>query len=330
MLLAATMFFGCGPNDQTILKKYETHIPVEPAVNKAGISAVITDSVNEIVINISYSHPALNFNEGNVNILSERLFVANVENPSGLLDVKFVTDKHESASNDSTKTSYFSTVTVAKETAAKYALVCFKGIDKSEFERAETPPCFFIVSLDKANPHVLTDIPLLAGDLVVADYTKSKFIRFVEPQIYSGTVSFEKSKNVELQLTLSADATQVTELKLIADELYLSIQDYVELNDKSTIEFRSFGSISSSFNGNGITNSVFKGRIEATSSFEILDDKIVSNDVTTCDLSVTDACIYGTVKITMFGCATKQIYAVLRNITTPQEVPENILEPLKK
>jgi hypothetical protein len=48
------------------------------------------------------------------------------------------------------------------------------------------------------------------------------------------------------------------------------------------------------------------------------------------DLSITDACIYGTMKVAMRGCGTKQVYVVLRNITTPQEVPESILKTLDK
>ncbi|MDR1526369.1 MAG: hypothetical protein LBS46_01710 [Dysgonamonadaceae bacterium] len=306
LLLIATLFFGCGPNDQTILKKYETYLAVDASANKAGIGLELAvDSVSGASFRISYSTPALNLHKANADLLSGRLFMVNAENPSKPLDVETVTATHEIADNDSIKTSYYSAITLAKETTAKYALVCFKGIDKGEFERAETPPCFFIVSLDKKNPHVLTDIPLAADDFVAADYPKGKFIRFTEPQIYSGTIAFEKSKNVELKLTLSADATQVTELDLLADELHLD-------SKKSYI-----------------VSVTFKGGFSITKPIDILNDKIVIPDFF-CDLTVTDACIYGTVQILLDDCATKKKYAVFRNITTPQEVPENILESVNK
>ncbi|MDR0714838.1 MAG: hypothetical protein LBF89_11370 [Bacteroidales bacterium] len=330
LLLAAAMFSGCGPSDQDILKKYETYSPVEPAANKAGICLELTDSVGKVTFHISYSDSVLRSNEENVNLLSERLFMVNAENPSELLDVKPVTSKPEEAGNDST--GYFSTIALTKETAVKYALVCFKGIDKSEFERVETPPCFFIVSLDREKPHVLTGTPLSAGELVAADYPKGEFIRFNEPQVYSGVIPFENSKNVALKLTLSADATQVTELELTAEELYLYPKNYtVSKNDKTKIEFRYIGQLFTSLKGSGIEYEAIKnGRITTATPLETLDDKIVLNDVITCELSVMDACIYGTVKVSIDGCATKPIYAVFRNITTPQEVPENISEPVEK
>ncbi|MDR2285902.1 MAG: hypothetical protein LBE04_00265 [Prevotellaceae bacterium] len=350
LLFAAAIFFGCGLSDQSILKKYETHSPVELAANKGGIGLELTtDSTGELRFRVPCSHPALNLNRENVDLLSERLFVVNAENPTEQLDAVSIITTQEDAGKDSTKTGYFSTIVFTEKTPAKYVLVCFKGIDKNEFERAETPPCFFIVSLDKAKPHVLTEAPLLAGNLVTADSTKGKFIRFTEPQIYSGIIPFEKSKNVELKFTLSADAAQVTEMNLTTEELYLFPENYVENNDsKSKLEFnvtKDF-SVNSSFalrkingvnviavdaNGNYIIdNTIVKGGLEATTPVETLDNKIVLDDVITCDLSITDACIYGTVKIAIHSCATKQEYAVFRNITTPQEVPGNILEPLDK
>jgi hypothetical protein len=328
LLIAAAMCFGCGPNDRTILKKYETYRSVDPADYKAGIKLELTDSIGAAKFRVSYSNPALAFNKGNVNLLTERLFVVNAENPSECLEVEVVTVEHENTGIDPAKTSYSSLITLAKETAAKYALVCFQGIDKDEFDRAETLPCFFIVSLDKAKPHVLTDIPLSAGELVSADYPKGKFVHFIDPQIYSGTIAFERSKNVELRITLSADATQVTELKLIAEELYLSPPNYVaNQNDLSNL-FRYSGQVVSMFKESGITYETLKGgRIEAAEPIAVHDGKIVLDNVIAYDLSITDACIYGTVKVSLNKCATKKEYVVLGNITTPQEIPQNILEP---
>jgi hypothetical protein len=351
LLIAAAMFFGCGPSDRDILEKYATHSPVDSVANKGGISLELaTDSAGTLTFRIPYSHPALKLNSENVDLLSERLYVANAENPAERLDSGSITTAQEYAVGDSTRTGYLSTITFAGETKAKYALVCFRGIDKSEFERAETPPCFFIVSLDKANPHILTETPLSAGELVTADSTKGKFVRFTEPQVYSGSVTFGKSQNAELKFTLTADATQVTEIKLTTKELYLYPKNHVakEGESESKLEFRSGEktSVVTSFalkKVNGISvlatdangrmmldKTILKGYIKTVTPVETLDNKIVLNDIITCDLSITDACIYGTVKIIVEGCATKQQYAVFRNITTPQEVPENILEANEK
>jgi hypothetical protein len=316
LLLMASLFVGCGPNDQTILKKYETCPVVDASANKAGINLeLVADSVGQVSFHLMYSAPALNFYKENASLLSERLLVVNAENPSEHLGIETATTTYRMADGDSIRTGYFSTIILTGETKVRYALVCFKGIGKDEFERAETPPCFFIVSLDKKNPHLLTDVPLEAGDLVTADYPKGKFIRFTEPQTYSGTVPFEKSKDVELTFVLSADATQATELYLTAKELYL-------YPNKSHIKSMTVGG--------GLT-------LTSRSPVDIPDGKIEGRaSFLVCDLTIADACIYGTVQVAFDDGATKnwkwhndRKYVVLRNTTTPQEVPADILEPEK-
>ncbi|MDR1667763.1 MAG: hypothetical protein LBS03_08770, partial [Bacteroidales bacterium] len=303
----------------------------EPAVNGAGIGLAFADSLKADVLSVAYSNARLNFDKGNVDLLTERLFAVNAENPAEPLQIELLTAGEEGKDSAAV---WFSTIAVAGETKAKYALVCFRGIDSSEFVAAATPPCFFIVSLDKKNPHVLTAAPLLGGELVApAGDTEGKFLRFAEPQVYSGTVDFEKSKNVELQLTVTADAAQVTELQLNADELYLSPKNFTKWNkDTPKLEFRTLEqtSILTSYHSAGLSQVVLKGGVKTATPFATPDAKTVRDDIVTCDLSITDACIYGTVKVILNGCATKQVYAVLRNTTTPQDVPENILEPLKK
>ncbi|MDR1673360.1 MAG: hypothetical protein LBS09_07895, partial [Bacteroidales bacterium] len=302
----------------------------EPAVNGAGIGLAFADSLKADVLSVAYSNARLNFDKGNVDLLTGRMFAVNAENPAEPLQIESLT-----VGDDGTDSAavWFSTIAVAGETKAKYALVCFRGIDSSEFVAAATPPCFFIVSLDKKTPHVLTSAPLLGGELVAPSDTEGKFLRFAEPQVYSGTVDFEKSKNVELQLTVTADAAQVTELQLNADELYLSPKNFTKLNnEKSKLEFRTLEQtiILTSYHSAGLSNVVLKGGIKTATPFATPDAKIVLDDIVSCDLSITDACIYGTVKVVISGCGTEQVYAVLRNTTTPQDVPENILEPLKK
>jgi hypothetical protein len=320
MLLATSLFFGCGPNDQSILKKYETHSPLEQADNRAEIRlrfAIDTIQIGDtrlIIDNkafqVLYSHPALTFNKKNVELLSSRLFLANAENPSEQLEVKFSTIEQSPSGNDSTKTAYlFQMNNEEKEIVdrkLKYLLVGFKGIDKSEFAGAATPPCFFIVSLDKKNPHLLTEVPLSAGDLFAADSVKGKFIRFAEPQVYSGTVAFKKSKDTKLTFTVSADAEKVTELDIEMKELSLSPKKEYNMGFKIS----------------GIT---INGGFTIPNFIDVLDDKIVSNNVIVCDLTLTDACIYGTVKIDLDEGVTDQVSAVFKNITTPQDIPDDIL-----
>jgi hypothetical protein len=305
LLFSAAMFSGCGPSDRSMLEKYETYSPVEPAANRAGISLeVIGDGTGGIVFNISYAHPALNMYRTNVDLLSGRLYMANAENPAERPDIESVTVERDGS--DSTKAGYLSRMSVTKDMPLKYALVCFKGIDKGEFAGAETPPCFFIVSLDRKTPHTLTEIPLSAGDLLAADHPEGKFIRFTEPQVYSGAVPFKDSKDVELTVTVSADAAQVLSWNLHTGESGKLVLYPVKAN--SHIKF-----------------STLTGGFGSVEPAPVLDNKLGIFDLT-----VTDACIYGTVKVEMDECATERVYAVLRNTTTPQDIPGDILNSEKE
>ncbi|MDR1115169.1 MAG: hypothetical protein LBL33_03285 [Tannerella sp.] len=307
LLFSTAMFFGCGPNDKSILKKYETHSPVELSANRSGISLEVTgDSTGGIVLNIPYSHPALNMHRSNVDLLSGRLYIVNAENTDERLDVESVTV--ERIGSDSTKSEYLSRMSITKEISVKYALVCFEGIDKGEFAGAETPPCFFIVSLDGKMPHVLTEIPLSAGATIVAEHPEGKFIRFTEPQIYSGEIPFKGSKDVGLTITVSADATQAVSWNLHTGESGKLVMYPVKA-------------------GSYITSTSITGSFESVEPVDILDNKIAFSYF---DLTVTDACIYGTVKVEMDDCATERVYAVLSNTTTPQDIPGDILNPEKR
>jgi hypothetical protein len=301
-LIIAAGFYGCGVSDEDILKKYESYAAVDTAANRAGIGLALTaDSI--LRMEVSYADARLHLHKGNVELLSGRLFAVNAENPAERLDVAAVTE--ETASDSTVAVTYRTTLSPASvESAVRYALVCFKGISASEFAGAATPPCFFIVSLDKENPHVLTDTPLSAGELFAADYEPGKFIRFIEPQVYSGTIGFAKSKNVTLSITVSADALQATDFKLTAGELYMMPKN----------------------RGSGMASIQFTGGVENTAPIEIRDGKLSMGLPLIADLTVTDACIYGTVKVEILDGVTSPVYAVLRNTTTPQEIPQEILK----
>jgi hypothetical protein len=313
LLFTITVLGGCGVNDADVLKKYAGHSPLT-SDNRAGICLELADS-SALVFTISYSNPPLAFYKQNVDRLTERLYAVDaLDIAAHCTDVKILTVERENRGADSTET-YLSTIAFAGETAAKYALVCFKGIGGDEFPAAETPPCFFIVSLDRKNPHVLTVDPLAANALVAADYEPGGFIRYTEPQVYSGIVPFEKSKDVELKLTLSPDLAQVLVLELNATELYLLSANYRKRsNTGPDIEFISSGIFEMTFNGSGIASETFKGEIKTTKPFETVDGKIKTENVIACDLTVTDDEIHGTVKITAQGCATKEKEALLRRV----------------
>ena len=71
----------------------------------------------------------------------------------------------------------------------------------------------------------------------------------------------------------------------------------------------------------------FEGGFETTDSIDIAYGKIILDERPfICDLTVTNACIYGQVKLEMNGCGTQSVYVVLRNATTPQDIPEEILK----
>jgi hypothetical protein len=269
-----------------------------------------------LVFNVSYSNPPLAFYRQNVDMLTERLYAADALDTLIRPKVEILTALRENSGEDSTET-YLSTITFAKETTVKYALVCFGGIGGDEFPAAETPPCFFIVSLDRTNPHVLTVDPLAAGALAVAGYGQGKFIRYIGPQVYSGAVPFEKSKDVELKLTLSPDLAQVAKLELNAGELYLSPENYRKTSDAGPdIEFITSDNttLTTQFRGFGVASLTLKGGLKSTKPFETVDGKIKLENIIACDWTVTDDEIRGTVKITVQGCATKNEDATLRRI----------------
>jgi hypothetical protein len=196
-----------------------------------------------------------------------------------------------------------------------------------------------------------------ASLLAACSENKSKLTPFAEPQEYVGNVSFEDSKNVEVRFTLSADVKQIAELKLTAEELFLTPENagdrqdekQVEKNGKVTFTFLEETTAESTFAikkdeatgynvmandslGNPVIGSItLKGGIKSDDTIEVKDGKIsLSSAPLLFDLTVTNACIYGKIKFEFQGCGTKHVDAVFKNITTPQEIPEDISEMANK
>ncbi|MDR3094191.1 MAG: hypothetical protein LBU62_06070 [Bacteroidales bacterium] len=315
LLMATAVFTGCGPSAEDILKKYESHATLDAAANKAGISlndSIIRDdfsqsSTNENTIStisikrdafvIEYSHPALHKNKDNVNLLNDRFVVLRADKPEETVPVNVHTKE--------TENGLITSIDLQRQSDKGFFLIGFKGIDASESSILATPPCFFIVSC-KDEKTVLTQQPQLADGLFAVDYPKTHLNSFSDPQTYSGTVNFEKSKDVTIDFTLSADSKQVTNLKFSAGELYM---------------------LPSSKNS-GIASSTFSGRFENPNPQEIHNGKISRSAAPLYfDLSVTDACLYGTVQFELEDTKTKPVYTIFKNVTTPQDIPAEILNP---
>lgn len=65
--------------------------------------------------------------------------------------------------------------------------------------------------------------------------------------------------------------------------------------------------------------------------YKIVDGKLAADSFFIFDLTVIDSCIYGTIGIdykTDNGLMRADpVYVVIPNITTPKDIPENILKP---
>lgn len=322
--IIASVFSACGPTADDILKKYGTYSDAGTNANKAGVS-IKMQPTGDILITCANS--LLNANENNMQIVSERWFVADAENPGVKLPVEkeiTVTDEHN-------------IILKVEHIKERFLIIGFEGIAPIESNEVETQPLFFLVENKEAESKILTTIPKLAGELFTANYKPA----FFAEQDYSGEIPFEKSKNVVLYLTLSADLQKVTKLKLTIGELNLTPANFDKQRKvsegKSIFNYLENSNLRTNFaiktiNGynvpsDDISNVQFiGGGFETTSPIDIIDGKITLNKrPIICDLTVTNACVYGTVKVEMYDCGTQSIYAVFKNTTTPQNIPENIL-----
>jgi len=163
---------------------------------------------------------------------------------------------------------------------------------------------------------------------------KGNLTSFDNPQEYVGEVVFENSKNVVLHFYLSADAKQITEIKLIADTLLLkpaiskstqtgeSIFKYssrATLQTNMAIETNADGYNVAKLDANGNTiveSALFIGGFESTSPTDLKDDKIsLTTFPLILDLTVTNTEISGNIKVELSNFTTKSVHAVFKNIT---------------
>lgn len=296
-ILLVSLFHGCSPSAEDVLKKYESYVRLTAEGNKPPVSFEIMDGIPLV---ISYSSTLINSSQEHVSELTGRWFVADALNPEVRLPakVKVMTIADMSAKNTTQSVSYGHSLAL-DSIKIPFLLIGFEGIAPTESKEAAIPPLFFLVENKKGAVSVLTPVPRIADNLFTATYTPM----FFTEQKYSGEIPFENAKNVTLEMTLSRDLKQVIHLNLSAERLKMNPSE------------------------KGVSSLVFQGGFETRDSINVIDGKITQGQKPLiCDLTVTNACIYGQIKFKMNMGSTKSVYAVLKNTTTPQDIPEGILK----
>lgn len=324
-ILLVSLFYGCSPSAEDMLKKYESYAELTVKGDRLPVSLEIMEDIPPV---ISYSSPLISGSEEHVNALAGRWFVADAMNPEVRLPVKvkLMTIADMATGNTAQTVSYGYNLTL-DSIEAPFLLVGFEGIAPTESKEASVPPLFFLVENRKEAVSVLTPVPRAAGDLFTTTYTPM----FFSEQTYSGEVPFENAKNVRLEMTLSPDLKQVTALKLQADNIPLTQKHFDKerkwANDRFRYLENTTWTAELNSSGNITSTQLSEGGIEATDTLKTAGGKIVMEENPfTCDLTVTNACIYGQVKLELSGCGTQSVYAVFKNITTPQDIPEEVLK----
>jgi hypothetical protein len=337
-VLAATILLsGCGTTAEDILKKYEAYGQIEAEANKAGISIELQETGDVLV---TYACPLLNASEENVQKLSTRWFVANAEKPEVKLPVEavvkaIVVDSVENSSENATET--YSLILQTGAVESRFLIIGFEGIAPTESTEADTPPLFFLIENNREEHILLTPSPKVMGELFTADYTPT----FFSEQEYVGEIPFDKSKNVVLSLTLSPDLKQITKLTLTAKSMTLTPRNFDKSNKNPkeedlfkylknstrTISFNFQSGVGSTLSASNITHLQLSGGLESTRPIDIAEGKIISDQrPIIADATIINACIYGTLHVELESCGTSSAYAVLKNTTTPQEIPDGILK----
>ena len=131
-----------------------------------------------------------------------------------------------------------------------------------------------------------------------------------QSQEYMGEIPFKNSEEVSIQFDVSEEVQEVKKIRFNMKKLWLEPE-----NKKS-------GVANVTLTDAGLTDE---------SVYKIADGKLTADSFFVFDLTVIDSCIYGTIGInykTDNGVMTAEpVYVVIPNITTPKDIPENILEP---
>jgi hypothetical protein len=152
-----------------------------------------------------------------------------------------------------------------------------------------------------------------------------------EPQQYSGVIEFDSSKNVVLDITLSANAKQITEIKLTAEKLHLSPENVREKQNgakggSSNAEFIFLeGSSMQTTFANAVvygsgqptpSHLEFTGSFASQNAIDVNNGKLLLTEgPMICNLTITSSHIYGEINVEISGGGTKTANVELKNIT---------------
>ena len=149
-----------------------------------------------------------------------------------------------------------------------------------------------------------TDTPTIAAE------DNEDSLVFSEQQEYEGEIQFDRSANVMIHFYLAADGSKITQIDFSMDDLYLAPKD-----------------ANSAISHINITDAA----LTHTGVIDVLDGNITSSSFFIFDLTVTRACIFGMISIEYDQEGTlmvnEPVYVVVPNITTPAEIPEEIVKP---
>ena len=136
----------------------------------------------------------------------------------------------------------------------------------------------------------------------------SDSLSFSEAQEYEGEILFENSENVRIKFYLSEGGTFINQIDFSMDKLFLEPAEQ----------------------DSGVSNTVISdASLTNTKGFDVTDGKIISDSFFIFELTVIDSCIYGMISIeheqNNILMANSPVYIVIPNITTPKDIPVDIL-----
>ena len=172
-------FYGCAPSPEQIIRQYEKYSVVSADENKTGVS-VDTSMLDNFFGAIAYSNPVLNENTEYLDLIKDRFWLADAENPERRFKINVGTITRNSTIDGVGQPLTYGHSIVLSDmdeagTAIKYALIGFTGISETESPELKTPSLFFILERRNGKARPLTEQPLFAGELALADYPRVHF-----------------------------------------------------------------------------------------------------------------------------------------------------------
>jgi hypothetical protein len=197
-IAALACLCGCSPSPDEIMRRYEGYGTAPTDRNKAGVSidAAMLDRFLAVSV---YANPVLSENMEYIDLLQDRFWVADAENPTHRFKIKTAIIAWNTTVNGSARPTTYGHSLVLDDmdeagTTTRYVLVGFKGITSKESPELETAPMFFIIERYRKRSRLLTPQPLLAGDLAQVDFAEAHF------PIRTATLTGRNGKNYSLRI----------------------------------------------------------------------------------------------------------------------------------